>query len=178
MVLFWRYGYEATSLSQLTTAMGFTPPSLYTAFGDKQRLFLEAIERYTRGPINTAGIMRDAATAREAVWNLLQAAAVAFTGRDTPPGCMVVASATNCSPSNDVVRALIAKIRIENEGLVRDRIQRDIDNGVLPHGTDAPVLASLFTAVIQGMSTQARDGAKRSKLLAIAETSMQVFPSI
>ena len=63
MLLFWKYGYEATSLSQLTTAMGITPPSLYTAFGDKQRLFLEAIERYTRGPINTAGIMRDAATA-------------------------------------------------------------------------------------------------------------------
>ena len=55
MLLFWRYGYEATSLSQLTTAMRITPPSLYTAFGDKQRLFLEAIERYTRGPHQHGG---------------------------------------------------------------------------------------------------------------------------
>src|SRR5712692_5869572 len=44
--VFWRHGYEATSVSDLTAAMGVNPPSLYAAFGDKEKLFLEAVERY------------------------------------------------------------------------------------------------------------------------------------
>src|SRR3989449_11576985 len=44
--VFWRHGYEATSVSDLTSAMGINPPSLYAAFGDKEQLFLEAVERY------------------------------------------------------------------------------------------------------------------------------------
>src|SRR3546814_7402993 len=47
MLVFWRYGYEAASLQELTSAMGITPPSLYAAFGDKEKLFLEAVERYS-----------------------------------------------------------------------------------------------------------------------------------
>src|ERR1700712_982668 len=50
MHVFWERGYEAASIADLTAAMGITPPSLYTAFGDKERLFLEAIERYALGP--------------------------------------------------------------------------------------------------------------------------------
>src|SRR3978361_1815132 len=47
MLVFWRYGYEAASLQELTSAMGITPPSLYSAFGDKEQLFLEAVARYS-----------------------------------------------------------------------------------------------------------------------------------
>ena len=47
MLVFWQYGYETTSLNDLTAAMGITPPSLYGAFGDKETLFLEAVQRYT-----------------------------------------------------------------------------------------------------------------------------------
>ena len=50
MRLFWERGYEDTSISDLTTAMGIASPSLYAAFGDKQRLFEEAVERYASGP--------------------------------------------------------------------------------------------------------------------------------
>src|SRR5688500_13596233 len=46
MEVFWAKGYEGTSISDLTEAMGINPPSLYAAFGDKERLFLEAIDRY------------------------------------------------------------------------------------------------------------------------------------
>src|ERR1700742_2407337 len=43
---FWRRGYEATSLRDLTASMGLTAPSLYNAFGGKQELFSRALERY------------------------------------------------------------------------------------------------------------------------------------
>src|SRR6476661_2036032 len=46
MDVFWEKGFEATSITDLTEAMGINPPSLYSAFGDKEKLFLEAIEAY------------------------------------------------------------------------------------------------------------------------------------
>src|SRR6185369_16899750 len=69
MHVFWERGYEAASISELTAAMGITPPSLYTAFGDKERLFLEAIERYaSAGPGSGAPrVLVEAPTARAAI---------------------------------------------------------------------------------------------------------------
>ena len=76
MHVFWERGYEAASIADLTAAMGITPPSLYTAFGDKEKLFLEAIERYALGP-GSAGprALQEEPTARGAIerW-LLEAA--------------------------------------------------------------------------------------------------------
>ena len=48
MLLFWERGYEATSISDLTAAMGINSPSLYAAFGSKEALFRESIELYGR----------------------------------------------------------------------------------------------------------------------------------
>src|SRR5271166_3136573 len=47
--LLWRKGYEGTSLSDLTGAIGITPPSFYFAFKSKEALFKQVIDRYQRG---------------------------------------------------------------------------------------------------------------------------------
>jgi AcrR family transcriptional regulator len=44
--LFWRKGYVGTSLSDLTGAIGITPPSFYSAFGSKEKLFKKVVDRY------------------------------------------------------------------------------------------------------------------------------------
>jgi AcrR family transcriptional regulator len=46
--VFWEHGYDATSISLLTGALGIGAPSLYAAFGDKETLFTEALELYLR----------------------------------------------------------------------------------------------------------------------------------
>src|SRR5262245_47124518 len=48
--VFWRKGYEGTSLSDLTKAMGINRPSLYAAFGNKEALFRKVLDRYVEGP--------------------------------------------------------------------------------------------------------------------------------
>ena len=68
MLLFWRHGYESSSVSELTDAMGITAPSLYTAFGDKKRLFLQAVDRYRGDPTSIADFIDGAPTARAAAW--------------------------------------------------------------------------------------------------------------
>lgn len=176
MLLFWRHGYESTSLSDLTAAMGVTPPSIYAAFGDKRRLFLDAVDRYLSGPVTSASIIAEAASARDAADGLLQASAHGFTGENTPPGCLLASSAISCSASAADVQRELASIRIGIEAKLRDRIVAAIESGELPAEADAAALAAHVMAVIQGMSTLARDGASRDKLLRIAATAMQVWP--
>ncbi len=177
MLLFWRHGYEATSLSQLTAAMGISPPSLYAAFGDKKQLFLEAVGRYNAWRMGAAEVIEEAPTAREAVWTMLRATAAAFTDPDLPAGCLLVSGATNCSPGSADVQAALSEIRLNLEGRLRARIQRDVDAGLLPRGTDAGVLAALYMTLIQGMSNQARDGATRDALVALAHAAMNAWPA-
>ncbi len=176
MLLFWQHGYEATSLSDLTTAMGVTPPSIYTAFGDKKKLFLEAVQRYCSGPVTAKSIIDEADSAREAAWGLLKSSAIGFTGRDTPPGCLLASSTISCSAAAADVQAELASIRRKIESHLKNKIVRNVAGGGLPRETDAAALAAHTMAVIQGMSTLARDGAKREKLMRVAQTAMRVWP--
>ncbi len=176
MLLFWRHGYEATSISDLTHAMGITPPSLYAAFGDKRRLFLAAVERYLGGLQTIERQITATASAREAAHDLLVSAVLGDTGEDTPPGCLLASSLVSSSNEADAVREALAAIRRSIEYALRARIERDIREGVLPQTTDAEMLAGHVFAVVQGMSTLAKDGAHRDKLMKIAEAAMSAWP--
>ena len=176
MLLFWRHGFEATSLSDLTAAMGVTAPSIYAAFGDKKRLFIEAVERYVSGPVTSQSIIDQAATAEEAARGLLQASAVGFTGPDTPPGCLLASSAISCSAAAGDVQRQLAALRLAIEARLTEKIMHGIETGELPRGTDADALAGHVMAVIQGMSTLARDGASRDKLMRVAAAALTGWP--
>ena len=177
MLLFWRHGYEGTSLNDLTAALGVTPPSIYTAFGDKKRLFLEAVDLYMSGEPGAWQIIDRAVTARAAAEQLLTAAATGYTGEDTPSGCLLATSAISCSAASAEIQSALAEIRGSIERHLRDRIATDIALGALPSGTDAASLAGLVMAITQGMSTLARDGASRAHILAIAGAAMAAWPT-
>ena len=173
---FWRQGFEGTSIAELTDAMGIRPPSLYAAFGDKRELFRQALDRYLGGAGSIAGAIAGAATARAAAQDLLTAAALGDTGAETPPGCLLASSIVSCSTSAADIREEVAAIRREIEGALRLRIERDIEEGVLPSATDGEMLAGYVFAIVQGMSTLAKDGASRDKLLRIVAGAMVAWP--
>ncbi len=178
MLVFWERGYEGASISDLTAAMGITPPSLYTAFGDKETLYLEAMERYLLGPGNFAArALSQETTARESVRRLLRDAAAELTRECHPQGCMMALTAASCSVATEHIQAAMARRRSEALDLLRERIQRGIDDGELPPGTDAAALANYYATVYQGMSMQAKDGAGRDSLLASAEMAMRAWPA-
>ncbi len=176
MLTFWRYGYETTSIAELTEAMGITPPSLYTAFGDKKRLFLEAARRYAGDPIAVAQAIDDAASAHDAARAMLTGAAIAFTGETTPKGCLLASATASGSAASSDVQNAITDIRHGIMDRLSARIERDKADGMLPLQADAASLAGLVIAVIQGMSVLARDGAPRLLLLEIAETTLRSWP--
>lgn len=176
MLVFWEHGYEATSLNDLTAALGVPPSSIYTAFGDKKGLFLAAVHQYLSGPVTSESIIREAATAKDAATGLLRASAIGFTGVSTPRGCLLASAAISCSADAQDVRATLAGLRKTIEAGLRDKIKRDIKTGRLPQSTDAGPLAAHTMAVIQGMSTLARDGASRASLLCVVNTALQCWP--
>ena len=177
MFLFWRHGYEATSLNDLTTTLGVKPSSIYSVFGDKKRLFLEAVTKYLSGPVTSESIIDEAVDGREAARGLLKAAALGFTGKDTPAGCLQASSAISCSEGANDVKEELAAIRRGIEEQLLKKVKESVKAGQLPKDTAAEALASLTMAVIQGMSTLARDGAPRDKLLRMIDTVMFAWPS-
>jgi TetR/AcrR family transcriptional regulator, copper-responsive repressor len=175
MHVFWRQGYEATSLQDLTRAMGINPPSLYAAFGDKQRLYLEALERYQRWRRDSvAAWFEQAPSARAAVDRLLREAARELARAGTPRGSMLVLSATSCAAAS--LQSELAQRRAGTRDLIKARIERGMRERELPKGTDSAALADFYTTVFQGMSIQAHDGASRRRLLATAAAAMRAWP--
>ena len=177
MHVFWERGFEAASIADLTAAMGITPPSLYTAFGDKEHLFMEAIERYGKGPGGFGQrALDEEPTAHASIQRLLEEAANELTQECHPLGCMMVMAATNCSVAAEHIQTALMKRRAVGVTNMQARIQRGIDAGELPADADAPALANFYATVYQGMSMQAKDGASRASLMQTVNAAMRAWP--
>ncbi|MGN9760511.1 TetR/AcrR family transcriptional regulator [Streptomyces sp. SD31] len=175
ILAFWEHGYEATSVSDLTRVMDIGAPSLYAAFGDKQSLFEEAVRAYdVRYGSFVDRALAEEPTARAAVARMLREAAAEYTDPAHPHGCLIAHAATNCS-TPEVEESLRSR-RNSTIAAIRSRIAADLATGALPPGADAAALARHTGAMIQGMSQQARDGASREELEALAEIAMANWP--
>ncbi|HTN82360.1 MAG TPA: TetR/AcrR family transcriptional regulator [Sorangium sp.] len=175
--VFWRHGYDATSLAELTAAMKITPPSLYAAFGSKKELFLEAVALYAEMyGASAPRALSEEPTARAAVARVLLEFAAFASSPDHPLGCLMVHGAANCTPGSAEVEAALRERRAASEAALRRRIERGIAEGDLAAGTDAAALAKYYGAVIQGMSVQARDGAAREELEHVAQAALRAWP--
>lgn len=176
MFAFWERGYEATSIADLTKALGIGAPSLYAAFGDKRTLFEEVVTVYGCRYGDFASVaLAEEPTARAAVERILREAAEVYTDPAHPRGCMVLSAAVNTT-SDEVADALRAR-RNANLELFESRIRADMATGLLPADTDARGLARYAGAVLQGMSQQARDGAGREELEAVAARALLAWPA-
>jgi len=178
MQTFWQHGYDTTSVTALTDAMGINASSLYAAFGDKRALFSTAVERYLAGPASfTRTAMDGAASARDAVWQLLHAAAAAYTRPGYPRGCLVISGATNCTAQSVDVQAELRAIRAAGQRDLAKRLRAAVRDRQLPAGTDAHRLAAFYAGILQAMSGLARDGATRTDLEAVADIALTAWPT-
>lgn len=174
--LFWSNGYDGTSLSDLTKAMGITPPSFYFAFGSKEALFRRVYERYRSGHLAYVAEALEAPTAREVGERMLYGGADAQTGGGHPPGCMGVSCASpgpvGCDPVRD---DLIENRRLGWKALC-ERFELAVASGDLPQGTDVEALARFVHVVGLGMSIDAQGGASRDDLRRMVDVAMKAWP--
>jgi AcrR family transcriptional regulator len=174
---FWANGYETTSIADLTRAMGIGAPSLYAAFGDKKKLFGEAVQHYAAHyGVSVALAMEEEPTARRVVERILCEVAVRYTLPGRPHGCLAISATANCTTASADVEEEMRTMRQNNVAILATRIQADVDAGLLPADTDAAVLAAYIGTVMQGMSQQARDGADTDTLKAVVGLAMRSWP--
>ncbi len=172
--LFWTRGFEATSISDLTEAMGIGSPSLYAAFGSKEGLYAEALRHYRETYDELVwGRFMAAPGAREAVRCLLEDSAAALTGcrGDLPNGCMVTLSAVG-SEGHAALGELVRSARAGVFERIKDRLEQGVRQGEIPASADLHALARFVQTVQNGMSILARDGAARDELQAVADLAL------
>jgi AcrR family transcriptional regulator len=164
MEQFWRHGYEDTTVATLTRAIGITPPSLYAAFGDKDRLFAEAASCYAERI--GAALERAMAlpTTSESLAQLMRVSAASHTDCATPLGCFVLTEP----------RLVVERERLRER--IAARIERGRVDGDIPAETDAHQLSGFLMAVMAGMSARARDGGSPAEVRAIAELALGAIP--
>lgn len=174
--VFWSKGYEGSSLTDLTEAMGITRPSLYAAFGNKEALFRKALDLYEREKLAFMGEALQAPTSREVAERLLRGALDMQTSECEPRGCLRVISSVACGAEAESIRAEVLTRRASSHQALLDRFQRAKDEGDLPPNVEAEALANYLSALLQGMSIQAGAGASRKQLEDLVETGLAMWP--
>ena len=175
--VFWRRGFEGTSLTDLTEAMGITRPSLYATYGNKEQLFRQALDLYDESYM---GFTREALTeptARRVVERLLTGFALAQTDAHHPPGCLGTNGTLACSAAADPIRDEIVKRRTSFESALRRRIEKAKAAGDLAEDANPADLARYVMTVANGMAIQASSGASRQSLQRVVATALKAWPT-
>jgi AcrR family transcriptional regulator len=174
--VFWRKGYEAASLTDLTEAMGITRPSLYCAFGNKEELFKKALDLYEREKLGFIDLALAKPTAYETVAFLLLKGVDAQCDPETP-GCMGVNSVLTCGGvASESVRRELQTRRFGIETKLRERFERAKVEGDIGADVDTASLTSYVLALAQGMALQASMGMGLSEMRKVAAMALQAWP--
>lgn len=150
--MFWQRGFEATSIEDLVEATGIQRASLYATFGNKEQLFLAALDRYWEqiaGPMMSALNDPDR---RHAIERMFESIVCRTQDSRWPRGCLFTNSALECPTAPDhIVRRISEGLSLQESAIYRV-LHRAQVQGVLNPNQDARALARLFLAIAQGMN--------------------------
>ncbi|EFM12499.1 transcriptional regulator, TetR family [Paenibacillus curdlanolyticus YK9] len=153
MQVFWEKGYEATSISDLTTRMGIQRPSLYAAFGGKKELFETVLHKYTQISLTyIENLLSRAPSAREAVRIYLQGIIEGGGGRQTNLGCLCINTMVELAPHDQSFAHLTKDYQLRITELLRQTIEDGIRKGELASGLNAVAIARALTVSAVGLA--------------------------
>jgi AcrR family transcriptional regulator len=175
--LFWERGYEGTSIADLTKAMGVTPPSLYATFGSKEELYRQALDHnIAHETKRRSEALQAELPAYDALAFYLDDVVQGLTNPKNPSGCIISTAVLQHAEENESVAREVAARRETSIQCIKARFGRAIAEGDLPAVTDVDALARFYSAVVQGMSAQACDGASTETLRKLADIALSAWP--
>jgi AcrR family transcriptional regulator len=163
---FWRGGYAATSLDQLSRAMEMNRPSLYGAFGDKEALYLKALEAYAESSrVALEAALAAPSSLRQSLLGVY-AGTIAFYlhGKGPARGCFLVSTAVTEAAANPRVRQLLNRNFQDFDAAFAQRLRAGVERGELPAQAKPEALAAIASAVMHSIALRARAGARREQL--------------
>ncbi|MDG2530551.1 TetR/AcrR family transcriptional regulator [Caulobacter endophyticus] len=170
--VFARHGYEAASTSDLIEGMGIGRQSLYGAFGDKRRLFLEALRRYSGGSLAQ---MREALAGGACARESLEGALLAGLGDadDLETGCLGVGSIVEFSRSDPEINALNDAAAALVVAAFAARVKDGIAAGEFDAALDPQAAGRMLLTLRSGLKVAARGGAGQDELREAARLALR-----
>lgn len=168
MELFWRQGYEKTSMSDLVEHMGIHRKSLYDTFGDKHSLYLKAIDYYR---LNTSekleAVILQTKTASEGIKNIFN---IMIEGAEERPwGCFIVNAATELALRDKEVEEKTEEAFTQAEKLLGELIRKGQEAGEFSCSLSADALAEILHSTLLGVRVYARTSVSKEKLHGLAD---------
>lgn len=170
-------GFAATSLDDLSAAMGINRPSLYGAFGDKRELFLKAYERYRAEMTAKFAHAFDPKLTLRQMLEAIYATAldVYLAGENGPRGCFTVMTATSEAMADPEIRPLVQKALGSTQRTLAKRFQAAVDTGELPPGANVQVLSQIAASTVEALAIRSRARLPRPELEALARGTVDLI---
>jgi TetR/AcrR family transcriptional regulator, transcriptional repressor for nem operon len=173
---FWHRGYEATSIRDLAENMGISAPSLYNAYGDKHKLFVQALEHYldhsTRARIKR---LEKSLPPKRAIQKFIEEIIKRSVNDRERRGCFLINSALEVAPHDKELGRLIADRLAEIEQFFYRAIKAAQIEGAVPRSRAAKDLARLLLGVLLGIRVLARSKPKRALLEGVARPALALL---
>lgn len=176
--LFWRHGYEGTSLSDLVEATGAKAPTLYAEFTNKEGMFRAAVDRYTEkfASQSEAALVCPETSVAGGIEKYFRSTAACFTDGKKPGGCFFICTSSTLSADSAEVAEMLRNRHSNQEQHLLTFLQTRQAVGELDAQTDVAALAAYLCCLLQGMSVRAREGATHAELDALIDTLMLQWP--
>lgn len=177
--VFWTNGYPGTSLSDLTNAMGINKPSLYSAFGNKEELFKNALERYVQkyGLIHSKHLFSADKSLSERIQSYLKSIADMVTDPNLPGGCLICIStgevAGTCLPTGAL--QTIIKINEVTKSTFVKFFNVEKEKGNISRERSPLIMANYLLTLQFGLAVMARNGAGLKELNDVIKYSVSKF---
>lgn len=174
MELFWRKGYEATSMADLVEHLEVGRASIYATFGSKRDLYLKAFDRYMENGVDFAGLLSQPGPALPAIRALIERFAADSIADRQHRGCFVINTAIELAPHDPALARKVASNWDFVENMLFAALTRARAQGELPEDRDPRAMARFLLTVLQGMRmigkgsddpARIRDTAEQAKLL-------------
>jgi TetR/AcrR family transcriptional repressor of nem operon len=159
MDLFWRQGYDATSLQSLLKVMGLSKSSLYQAFGNKQQLFEQCLQRYQQ-MIRADWLERlnGEASGRQFIIDTLLSTVEEAHGSASPRGCLIMNTASEFAQSNPKIAEKVNE-GVENfKEIFFTAVQQGQADGTISRAKDPELLANYLVSSMSGLRTMVKAG--------------------
>jgi AcrR family transcriptional regulator len=172
--VFWRKGFQSTSLDDITAATGLAKPSLYAAFGDKNAMFLKVLERYHASIVADAErILNEGASAREAIERWLTGFVPFCSGVKGIRGCLSVNTAADGASDQKEVRNRVERFNRKLEQLLSKRLRAD--RAQFSDAFDPDSTAHTIMAIYLGLMVLAKDAPDAARVRATLNQTMRLL---
>lgn len=179
MHLFWRQGYEATSVQELGNELDLHPGSIYNTFGDKHTLFMAALDRYvTTVGCGLTDLLRQPGSGRAAIGQVFQMSVDLLSANEGRRGCLMTNTAMECADHDAEAARKVADYQQTMEDALTETLNLAQANGELRTRTaeEIQVLARFLNGCLQGMRVLAHSGPNaKPRLEAMAQLALQTL---